>query len=212
MNTARFEIDARANRDATEQEINSMLRALLSERFQLRTRIDVRQARLYDLTLARSDGRLGSSLKPTSATCIAEMDERRRNPGPRPARPAVGSIEDMRVQMRTPECGVDSTTFTGPFRTFTMSGMALSKLIARIDSEMSAPITDKTGLVGLFDAVLEFQTSQPTPMLPGPLPDLDFQAVPLSFALERQLGLKLVEVTGPMAVVIIESAQQPAPD
>lgn len=31
MNTARFEIDARTNRDATEQEINAVLRALLVE-------------------------------------------------------------------------------------------------------------------------------------------------------------------------------------
>ena len=45
MNTARFEIDARANRDATEQEINEMLRALLVERFALRTRIEVGSGR-----------------------------------------------------------------------------------------------------------------------------------------------------------------------
>ena len=211
MNSARFEIDARANRDATEQELNAMLRALLTERFALRTRTDVRQRPQFELTLARSDGRLGPALRPTSAECMAEIDERRRNPT-RPPRPTGDSIDEMRVRMRTPECGVDSMRLTGPFRTFTMSGMPLASLLARIDSELSAPVVDKTGLTGPFDAVLDFESAQPGPVVPGPLPDLDFQPVPIGFALQRQLGLKLQEVTGPMQIVIIESAQPPTPD
>ena len=212
MNTAKFEIDARANRDATEQEIGAMLRALLIDRFALRTHTEVRQMRQFELILARSDGRPGPSLKPTSSECLQKIDERRRNPGPRAPRPTVGSLEEMRVQMRTPECGVESMRLTGPFRTYTMSGMPLSALVARIDSELSAPVINKTGLTGPFDVVLEFESARPNPVTPGPLPDLDFQAVPLGFALQRQLGLKLEEVKAPLDIVITESAQQPTPD
>ena len=189
-----------------------MLKALLIERFALRTHTEVRQLPRFELTLARSDGRPGPSLKPTSAECVAEIDDRRRNPGPRAPRPSAGSLEEMRARMRTPECGVDWMTLTGPFRTYTMSGMPLSSLVARIDSEMSAPVIDRTGLTGPFDAVLEFESTHPTPVTSGPLPDLDFQAVPLGFALQRQLGLKLEEVKGPVEIVVVDSVQQPTPD
>ena len=83
INTARFEIDAKATGEPTAQEFNAMLKALLVERFALRTRIEVRQLPRYVLTLARSDGSLGSSLTPTSAACLDELDERKRNPGQR---------------------------------------------------------------------------------------------------------------------------------
>lgn len=212
MNTARFEIEARANRDATEQEINAMLRALLVERFALRTHGEVRQRPRFELTVVRRDGRLGPALKPTSAECIAEMEDRRQNATLRAPRPGANSREEQMVQMRAPECGVDAMTFTGPFRTFTMSGVPLSKLIARIDSELRAPIIDKTGLTGPFDAVLDFESTQPAQVIPGGVPDLDFQPVPLGIALQRQLGLKLEEVEGPLDFVIIDSAAMPAPD
>jgi uncharacterized protein (TIGR03435 family) len=57
-----FEINATAAAEATPAEIRTMLRTLLSERFGLRTHSDIRQTQTYVLTVARSDGRLGSRL------------------------------------------------------------------------------------------------------------------------------------------------------
>lgn len=99
ISTATFDINAKAVGEPSAQEFNAMLKALLVERFALRTRSEVRQLPHYVLTRARSDGALGPSLKPTSAACLAELEERRGNTGqwsaPMPL-PPVGTIEEMR--------------------------------------------------------------------------------------------------------------------
>ena len=55
-NATNFTIEARAGGEATPEEFNAMLKALLVERFALRTRTEMRDMPLHQLTLARSDG------------------------------------------------------------------------------------------------------------------------------------------------------------
>ena len=214
VGTTNFEIDARANRDATPQEFNAMLKALLIERFALRTRSELRQVQQYELTLARTDGRLGPALKPTSTDCLAEMEERRKSPGQRPLPPPgrIFSDQDMLERMRTPQCGVSSTTSMGAVSGYTMSGMPLSNLIARMSTELNAPIIDRTGLTGPYDAVLEYESPRRQVTTTTTQSDVDFSAPSLRSALQQQLGLKLEEVKGPLEIVVIESVQQPTHD
>jgi len=212
VGTSNFEIDARASRDATAQEFNAMLKALLIERFALRTRTEIRQAPQYEVTLVRSDGKLGSSLRPTSAECVAEMEERKRNPGQRSPAAAPRSTEELREQMRTPRCGITSTSSMGSASGYTMGGMPLSNLITRLSTELNAPVIDRTGLTGPFDAAIEYESPRRQVTTTVSQSDLDFSAPPLRSAVQQQLGLKLEEVKGPLEIVIIESVQQPTPD
>jgi len=73
-----FDITANAGADATPADVKAMLRTLLAERFGLRTRSDTRQASVYVLSVARSDGRLGSRLTPSSPECIQQLEQRKR--------------------------------------------------------------------------------------------------------------------------------------
>jgi uncharacterized protein (TIGR03435 family) len=83
---ARFDIDARAGREAPRAEYPAMVQQLLADRFKLRVHTEARTIDVYALVVARNDGRLGPRLKPASAACLAELEaERKRraaNPGP----------------------------------------------------------------------------------------------------------------------------------
>jgi len=216
VGSSNFEINAKADGDATPQEFNAMLKALLIERFALRTRTQSKDLPLHLLTLARTDGRLGSQLKPTSETCLAEVEERRKNPGPRvsPPRPSPRTVEEMRDQMRTPMCGGSSMSSSTTSMTFAFSGLPFSTLVTRLSSELNAPVVDKTGLTGAYDVVLEYEpvrrqaalSANPNPQEPAVL------MPPLRSALQQQLGLKLEDTKGPLDVIVIESVQQPTPD
>jgi uncharacterized protein (TIGR03435 family) len=215
ISTARFEINAKAVGEPSSQEFNAMLKALLVERFALRARTKVRQLPHYVLTLARSDGTLGTSLKPTSAACLAELEERRRNPGqrspPMPLPPA-GTIEEMREFALRPRCGVTFTGSSGGSSAISMGGMPLTTLISRISSELNAPVVDKTGRTGLYDMVLKYEPVRPLTGLAASPAGRDFPSPPLKSAVPQQLGLRLEEGKGLVDVVIIESVEQPSPN
>jgi len=216
VGTDNFEINAKADGEATAQEFNAMLKALLIERFALRTHTQVKDMPLHVLTLARTDGKLGSQLKPTSDACLAEMEERRTNPGQRSgaARPTARSIEEMREMMRTPTCGGSSMSSSTSSMTFSFSGLPFNTLVTRLSSELNAPILDKTGLTGAYDAVLEYEpvrrlaglSAAPSSNVP------EFLVPPLRSALQQQLGLKLEDTKGPLDIIVIEAAEQPTPD
>ena len=214
-NTTNFTIDARAGGEATPEEFNAMLKALLVERFALRTRTDMREMPQHQLTLARSDGRLGSQIKPTPAACLAEMEERRKNPGQSPTttRPASRTVEEAREAMRTPICGVSSMMSSPRSMTFAFSGQPLMSLVSRLSSELNGPVVDNTGLTGSFDVVLEYEpVNQPVSIAPANPGVPEFASPPLRDALQQQLGLKLEQTRAPLPIVIIESAEMPTPD
>ena len=227
-----FEITANAGADATPADVKTMLRTLLNERFGLRTRTEIRQAPVYVLTLARSDGRLGARLTPSAPECVQQMQEtqQRRNdpaPAPQPERtPEVQAREqaDMRERMKrmmagdlanAPRCG---TTMMGSRAnggtTYVSGGMEMSSLVSRLSSELSAPVLDQTGLSGRFDLTLEYLSERSFNGRPAGLDpnSTDPLPVPLIGALQQQLGLKLEKQIGPMPVVVIDAANRPTPD
>jgi len=58
----RFDVEARASRPSSENEMLLMLQTLLEDRFQLVLSKDVRDMRFVSLTFARTDRRLGPQL------------------------------------------------------------------------------------------------------------------------------------------------------
>ena len=58
----RFDIVAKAAPEANGSQVTLMLRALLEERFKLRLRNEQREMPLFEMTLARDDGRVGPNL------------------------------------------------------------------------------------------------------------------------------------------------------
>src|SRR6202521_1408382 len=99
----RFDIVAKAAGDpqptpnGPPPEMFLMLRSLLAERFQLMVHRETKEVPIYTLVMARSDGKLGAQLRPTTTDCAALMNAMRARGGPPPA-PAPG--ERMPCGMR----------------------------------------------------------------------------------------------------------------
>jgi len=69
MRTDRFDIAARAGRNASTAEMRLMVQRLLEERFNLVLHSEQREMPLYSLVRARPDGPLGPSLKKNDDDC-----------------------------------------------------------------------------------------------------------------------------------------------
>ena len=219
LTTDYFDITANAGADATPADVKAMLRTLLAERFGLRTHSDTRQAPVYVLTIARSDGRLGSRLKATTPECVEQIEQRKNRAATQAANPQPSSeaerraeLERMQAQLKRLSSG--DAAFTAPCGTTMMSskatganallsgGMEMTSLVSQLSSELSAPVLDQTGLKGLFDMSLEYLSDRSIngraagldPNSTDPLP------VPLTGALQQQLGLKREKQIGPMPV------------
>jgi uncharacterized protein (TIGR03435 family) len=209
-----------------------MLQTLLNERFGLRTRGETRQAPVYVLTPARSDGRLGSRLIRSTPECeqqMLEAQQRRNNPAPVPPPdrpPEVQAREQAEIRERmkrmiagdlanATRCG---TTTIGSRAnggsTYVAGGIEMSALVSRLSSELSAPVVDRTELAGRFDVTLEYLSERSINGRPAGLDpnSADPLPVPLAGALQQQLGLKLEKQIGPMPVVVIDAADRPTPD
>jgi len=181
INTAHFDIDARAEGNPSQDQMFEMLRTLLADRFKLVVHKELKESPVYALTLARRDGRLGSRLKPSDAEC--------RPPDSAPSAPSPQT---------GPRCGFKLGNGV-------LSGQGAT--MARFASELSfvgRQVIDRTGLTGPFDVDLEW-----TPDSPGAAPTPDAGAS-IFTAIHEQLGLKLEPSTAPLEVIVIDSAERPS--
>lgn len=207
----RFDISAKAPTDtATDADMFAMIRHLLADRFALRVRTDTRQAPMYKLRLARTDGRFGPGLHRISAACQQTIDSRDQG-GAAGGPPPPGPID-----LSKPICG---RSFMSPVAgnagvRLTFGGFPLAQLVQRIAADLAAPVVDETGLTGLFDVVLEYERVGRPPAAQGAAsePSPDLPAPPLPSALEQQLGLKLERQVGPTQVLVVEAVERPTPD
>jgi uncharacterized protein (TIGR03435 family) len=179
------------------------IRNLLKDRFNLVTHTETRELPVYNLVLARSDGRLGPAIKESSAECQAmakEYFEAARRGAPRQAQPPAAA----RCMSSLPGIG-----------TFSMNGAAIGALVNWLPQFVGRQVIDRTGLTGIYDFTLEW-APEATPSLLGlpqaPLPPADPDVPNIFTAVQEQLGLKLEAGRGPVEVVVIDRLEKPTLD
>lgn len=200
----RFDVVAKAKGDLPPTPMGTvgpgqlMIRTLLAERFKLKVRNETRELPIYELVLARSDGKLGPQLRSSAADCAAAG----RSGGAPPAPLQPGE---------RPKCGM--RIGLGQMRG---GGLPLSQLATILSQSLGRVVVDRTRLTGTFDLDLTWTPDQlpPGSSPPGaPLPPSVASNGPSIFtALLEQLGLKLASTKGPVDVVVIDSVERPAPD
>jgi uncharacterized protein (TIGR03435 family) len=184
-----FDIQAVAAGHPTKDQMRTMMRSLLTERFNLAVHFETREISLFALTLI-NPGKLGPRLVPHGNGTSCE---------------AAGT-----AGVFPPNCDVatlvstQSGTRRWGYRNATM------ELVARaFGASFDRPVVDQTGLNGRFDVTLEWT---PTPQ--GSSSDSGVQAGPqaLTFgdALHDQLGLKLVSMKGPVETLVIDHVERPS--
>lgn len=199
----RYDVSATSplGRPATPQERAEMVRAMLADRVKLATHVEKRQLPVYDLVLARPDGRLGSGIKPSEIDCVAKAAADRAAAEAAAAAgkpPGPPTIPDFNAP--PPTCG--------PIRVGSgMEGdMTMETLARMLRASAGRPIVDKTGLKGSFRVKVEFDRFL------GGGPDVapSSSGLPTVFsALPAQLGLKLEASTAEQEVLVIDRLERP---
>jgi uncharacterized protein (TIGR03435 family) len=178
-----FDIEAVASGNPGQPQMLAMLRSLLADRFKLLAHIETRPLPVYELSLARPDGRLGPSLARVAASCPP--------PGSPPQTPGPNEAANQPVR-----CG---------FRLLdgVLSGAGT---LANLASELSVAgrrVVDRSSLEGVYRIELRWSPESAAPAAPDAPPEI-------FTALREQLGLKLQPATAPIDVAVIDRAERPA--
>lgn len=203
INSTRFDIIAKAStefRSSPEgppNELVLMLRSLLEDRFKVRTHRETRELPVYELVVARADGKLGPQLRQSTANCDGPPPPRQPNEPP-----PCGA---MRGPARVMAGGIPMRRFAEMLTAIMAVGTPASA-----DGRL---VVDKTGLSGRFAFSLTWTPDQiPTVAPPPGIPPVDPNGPSLVTALQEQLGLKLESAKGPVEVLVIDSVERPTVD
>ena len=223
--SAKFDITAKPEDGAvaTEDALRERLKALLADRFKLKVHTEQRELNVSALVVARSDGKLGPNLKPSTADCSnaqAEAqkmaEEIRRNPANAAA--AMAQIKCGIVPVPTP-----GAAGAPPQLMIRGMGQPIANLVSLVTQFTGRQVVDKTGLTGLYDFEVELPldmeilrriAGQAGINLPaGPTANIpQYDGPAMTTILNDRLGLKLDSQKAPVDVVVIDSAEMPAAD
>jgi uncharacterized protein (TIGR03435 family) len=202
----RFDIVAKSEREVPatgaffggQEPLRIMLRTLLADRFKLVMHKATKELPIFELVLARQDGRPGPQLRPAAVDCAAQAGAAKGGattpassepPGPGPC-----FMNQNPVSVRG-------------------GGVTLAMLANILAGPTQRLVIDRTGLTGDWDLEVSY-TPDRSQVPPGvELPSwVDPNGPSLFTAIEEQLGLKLRSARGPVEVLVIDSVQQPTPN
>ncbi len=214
---AKYDITARAADTATiaMKELPQLLRSLLADRFKLKTHTETRELPLYDLVLARSDGRLGPELRPSKSEC-SKPDEIIAQQGASLAKGDMASFVG-----KPGPCMVTTDPSGGPLNLMMRGdGQEMKQIVEILTQFTGRAVRDKTGLTGRYDFAMRLdlqmvlalaqKAGANIPAAAANIPQSDGSS--LMTALNEQLGLKLESTRGAVDVTIIDSVEAPVPD
>jgi uncharacterized protein (TIGR03435 family) len=206
MASDRFTITAKAEANAPREELMTMVRAVLVDRFQLKYHVEKKEMQAYVLTTAEKEWKPTARMKPVD--CSGARGAPPTAPGPR-------TPEQMACM------GLMSLSTSG----MQGRGMTMTSFVSMVGSLGGLGIIhDRTGLTGTYDIQLD---ASPTALLrssslalalsglnnPGGenlLPNVG-EGRSLDSAVS-DLGLKLVRQKEMVEVLVIDSVSQPDED
>jgi uncharacterized protein (TIGR03435 family) len=200
VNDERYDVEARTEGNTSFNQMRPMLQALLADRFKLAVRRETRIGRVYELLPARG------GLKIT-ATPPGGCYDPRSPSGPPPVfgGPLI-QCDGWRRRVLTPP----------PDRQDRIEAVAvrMATLVDFVIDDVSRPVVDKTGFEQPFNFVLEFTPNVAVSDYLGPptLPDAGPSAapVPMSTALQEQLGIQLRSTEAPVETIVIDRIERPS--
>ena len=182
-----------------------MLRALLEERFKLKTHRELEDVPMYSMTVAKG----GLKIKPIDEKGCISADIARNL-----SRDEILGLD----RSSTPVCGNFTSLGDRYKRTWALGGITLARFANQtLSGVLDRHVMDQTGVGGMFNIRLEFGYDDTIkqgvfggrPVGPIPEPPADITPAPSIFtALEEQLGLKLEKSRGPRGFIVIDSAER----
>ena len=197
-----FEVEARAEGNPGNAQIQLMVQSMLEDRFKLVLHHETRQLPIYALVVSKP-GKTGPQLIAHSgdAKCT---DASAGKPLPQPA------------------AGEAMPAYCGGFFMNSRPGdlresgnkVTMDMLRQFLRQSVDRTIVDRTELIGVFDFTLEFAPELGPSSQPSTTDSASDRSAPPSIftALEEQLGLKLESTKGPVDVLVIDHVEEPSPN
>lgn len=204
INTERFDVVAKVPPGTSEEQFRLMLQNLLTERFQLKTHKESKEAQIYALVVGKGGPRLKEAEKLDPA---AESDKV-------PEPPKMG--KDGMPQMPKGGRGMMMTVGPKGMRMQTARS-TVAQLADMLANQVGRPVVDQTGLTGEYQYALDFSPEglammKGMPMMGPPPAGGDggpAESGPSLFtAVQEQLGLKLEPRKGPVDLIVVDSGSK----
>jgi uncharacterized protein (TIGR03435 family) len=175
-----YEIHAKAPGNATGAETIRMMQSLLRDRFKLAVREELRDLPVYELRVARDDGRLGSRMRLSPIDCTAPDWQKRAAM----VAPPSGLPQHCSTQVSAGRIAAGS--------------VALDRFAPMLNGPSGRAVLNRTGLAGFFDIDVEWSS--------GAAAD----EPSIFTAVQEQLGLKLEPAIAPLAVIVVDRVERPS--
>lgn len=204
----RYSIEARTDKqDVTKDELRSMMRTLLAERFKLAVHYENQRVRVFALVTAKT-GEFGPKLRPhrigsscSSATLKSTMADGRSMD--LPLQPEKGGFPVVcNGILGLPASAEDRYSFGASDVPMKLIASALSSW-----GNLGRPVVDQTGLSGNYDFVMDY-TPDPRPSYAT----VDSDGPGFQEALKTQLGLKLETERAPVEFLVLDHIERPDPN
>ncbi len=201
IESARWNIEAKAEDNANQQQVMSMLQSLLEDRFKLKIHHETQELPVYDLTAAKNNGTIQP---PKDGSCITPDPTAPPSPPSPPSAPGA--------QLRLP-CGQFGASMGASGSRIDGYKIVMANLCQILSNLLGRPVIDKTGFTGVFDVHLLFANDDTLAGLAGRGPrasesSADPELATIFTAIQEQLGLKLESTTGPVEVVVVDHVEK----
>ncbi len=183
IDTARFDVTAKAEHPDTIGNLNIMFQYMLADRFKLQFHRETRTLPVSVVTVDKN----GSKMKV--------------NPSPQRF--------EVPIELSRAATASTSLTFTGLHIDMEYLCWWLGLMINRFHG-VDRPVVDRTGLKGFYDFTLTFVPDPSGRTGPNGEPVASFEGSNLAEALREQLGLKLENAKSPVQVFIIDRVEKPS--
>ena len=191
MSAERFDLVVRYEGMPTPAEVQAIFREIFATQLKLKVHYERRDTPVYNLVMARSDGKLDKTLRRVDVDCN-ELRATARRTGTIPTvPPATNGMPACQSKMG------NGTMMSG--------GMPIGELASAVRNPAGRLIVDKTGLVGFYEFSFEWAFG---PQSAAGVPD---DRPNIFTAFQEQLGLKLEPSTAPVEIVVIDHIERPAP-
>jgi len=184
VETERYDITAKPPAGSTREQRDEMWRTMFADRMKLSAHIEEQERNGFALVLARSDGRIGPQIKPSSPECSP--------------RPGAGLPDELRSR-----CGGIFGQGVIRYAVTTMDSLAM-----QLSSLAGGQVENRTGLQGFYAVELKF--SQPHL---GDAPDAGTSgddAPGIFTAVQEQLGLKLQPAKMKLPILVVDHIERPS--
>jgi uncharacterized protein (TIGR03435 family) len=204
IDSERYDIVAKVPPGTTKEQFQLMLQSLLAERFKLVAHKETKELPTYALVVAKGGPKMKESPKedPDAAKDAS------------PPQPQVG--RDGRPQM--PRGGRGMMVMMGPKGLHAEAGRStMAQLADFLSNQLGRPVLDETGLTAQYDYSLDFSPEglavmKGMPMMTPPPgaggPDGGPEGGGSIFSAVQDLGLKLESRKGPVALIVVDSANK----